>query len=259
MTKKIKKLLKRIHKTSTFTTHENKQEISDKVKELEADVNELKRLVEQDVHPIQQPQHQPDIAEMMGANDGMAKKLQDFVNKNKEVSFQIDQIQHPWVPINATVPNVVHEMIEDLAFVSEDIRLDWIAPALTLIDKIKQRLRDYLHNYEVKQDCKGDDFIPAFKLTTNQGPNKWIVCALGFHYWLGVSPEFNRFVLIDRNSQGNYINVSPSVSVYGNKAWDEAEDWFKKVQLPLYDYEHHTYFIKNIYDYLVKNKFPTWN
>lgn len=72
MTKKIKKLLKRVHKTSTFTTHENKQELSDKVKQLEADVSELKRLVEQDIHPIQQKE--PDIAEMMGANDGMAKK-----------------------------------------------------------------------------------------------------------------------------------------------------------------------------------------
>ena len=71
MTKKIKKLLKRVHKTSTFTTHENKQELSDKVKQLEADVSELKRLVEQDIHPIQQKE--PDIAEMMGANDGMAK------------------------------------------------------------------------------------------------------------------------------------------------------------------------------------------
>ena len=256
MTKKIKKLLKRIHKTSTFTTHEDKQEISEKVKQLEADVNELKRLVEQDVHPIQK---EPDIAEMMGANDGMAKKLQDFVKKNKEVSFQMDHVAHPWVPIDATVPNVIHEMIENLAFVSEDIRLDWIAPALTIIDEIKKRLRAYLHNYELKKDCQGDDFVPAFKLTTNQGPNKWIVCALGWNHFLGISPEFNRFVLIDRNSQGNYINVSPSVSVYGNKAWDEAEDWFKKVELPLYDYNHHTYFIKNIYDYLVKNKFPTWN
>ncbi|MBQ6628866.1 MAG: hypothetical protein IJH65_08625, partial [Methanobrevibacter sp.] len=47
-------------------------ELSDKVKQLEADVSELKRLVEQDIHPIQQKE--PDIAEMMGANDGMAKK-----------------------------------------------------------------------------------------------------------------------------------------------------------------------------------------
>lgn len=256
MTKKIKKLLKRVHKTSTFTTHENKQVLADKVKQLEADVSELKRLVEQDIHPIQQKE--PDIAEMMGANDGMAKKLQDFGKKNKEVSFQIDQIQHPWVPIEATVPNVVHEVVEDLAFVSEDIRLDWIAPALTLIDKIKQRMRTYLHAYEKRRDMDGDNFIPTFKLNTSPKKNDWIVLSLGWNYFLGVSPELNRFTLIDPTQKGHYVPIAPSIYVSGNEKWDEDEDWFKKVELPLYDYAHHTYFIKNIYDYLLKNKFLTW-
>ena len=178
MTKKIKKLLKRVHKTSTFTTHENKQELSDKVKQLEADVSELKRLVEQDIHPIQQKE--PDIAEMMAKKNtkksrrvlSELNKCTEWVDEMKEEGDEVEKLSDqmwnamkksleyaskltegnhlvdPFYPLTMLVQELYKKGITDLyKLVQRDVQKEFN----DLLNEIKDDLFLERNDYDVKK------------------------------------------------------------------------------------------------------------